>query len=66
MSTADDLRARARAFHAEGILSADGLDRFLKALETDEATPSEYIAFLDHIETRRDAGGPVDTGPDTA
>ncbi|WP_026910172.1 hypothetical protein [Patulibacter minatonensis] len=60
MSTADDLRARARALHDEGILSADGLDRFVKALENDEATPSEYMAFLDHIETRRTQAPPAD------
>ncbi|MEV4423309.1 hypothetical protein AB0L40_25530 [Patulibacter sp. NPDC049589] len=58
MSHADDLAARARALHAEGLLSAEGLDRFVRALRTDEGTPSEYAAFLDHIETRRDATAP--------
>lgn len=60
MSNADDLAARARALHGEGLLSAEGLDRFVEALKTDEGTPSEYAAFLDHIETRRTATVPLD------
>jgi hypothetical protein len=64
MSTTADLATRARALHDEGLLSADGLARFEAALKTDEATPSEYVAFLDHIETRRStpAGADADTG----
>lgn len=57
MSTVEHLTKRARALHGEGLLSADGLARFEAALKTDEATPAEYIAFLDHIEARRDDPG---------
>lgn len=53
MSNLDDLQQRARALHDEGLLSVEGYDRFVAALGSDEATPSEYAAFLDHIETRR-------------
>lgn len=60
MSTAEHLTERARALHEEGLLSAEGLARFEAALKTDEATPSEFFAFLDHIETRR---GGEDTAP---
>lgn len=43
-----------------GLLSAEGLARFEAALKTDEATPAEYLAFLDHIEARR---GDEDAAP---
>lgn len=62
MSNAEHLTQRARSLHEEGLLSADGLARFEAALQTDEATPSEYLAFLDHIETRRAARGTGDEG----
>lgn len=63
MSTAEHLTQRARALHDEGLLSAEGLARFEAALKTDEATPAEYLAFLDHIEQRR---GDEETAPSVA
>lgn len=64
MSNTEDLATRARALHDEGLLSVDGLDRFLRSLTTDEATPAEYIAFLDHIETRRGTDTAAGTAED--